>query len=234
MSDPHTRAEADDAGGPDPADVVAPHLPQAYPPAPDRTAAPPPAAPPAPAPAPPAPEAEPRAGHAPPSPAHHAPRAALPPPPETGPQPTWRPPAARPVPPAVSPERPAPTPEDARAFARSVGLFALLVLGAMLAGTLRLPWLVIAPVVAVAAIVVGVRALLAGRRLGSRGAMALLAVGLVLSTMFLVSSASTLVLWPVQVERQECLDRALTHGARDACEATYTENLNDLLDRVSG
>jgi hypothetical protein len=124
--------------------------------------------------------------------------------------------------------RPAPSPEVVAA-GRSVLTFGLLTIGVVLATGLPLPWQVLGMALCVVALVQGVRALRAVLRAGARRMLPAVTIGLSVCALFAVSSASVLATWPVQVARQECLERALTISARDACEAVYRQTLEDLV-----
>ncbi|MBZ2197703.1 hypothetical protein [Occultella gossypii] len=124
----------------------------------------------------------------------------------------------------AEPPRPAPTPEQLIEISRSVMFFGLLLLAAVLTSGLPIPWQVAAPVFAAGAIVVGLRTMGRIRRAGVRGMISVfLTGGMVLSALMLFSSVTLLSLWPAQVERQQCLDSALTIAAQDRCEQQFSE-----------
>jgi len=111
----------------------------------------------------------------------------------------------------------------------------LLVLAALVTGTLPLPMQAAALLFSVAAIVVGVRALRAVWRPGLRERLApVLLLGLVFASLLAISFSVMLALWPVQMERQECVSRALTLSARQACETRYQEALVERLEEMTG
>jgi len=143
--------------------------------------------------------------------------------------PVW-PPAGAPAPgqPPVTPERPAADPEGTARATSYTRLFAVLVLASVLVATLRLPWQVAALPFALAAVVVGVRALVVAVRARARGLAPLLAVGLVISLSWTLLLSVQLALWPAQQDKQECLERALTIGAKSACETQFEKDLDDL------
>lgn len=141
--------------------------------------------------------------------------------------PAWPPAGAPPQVPPVT-ERP---PADPEGTARATGytrLFAVLVLASVLVATLRLPWQAAALPFALAAVVVGVRALVVAVRARSRGLAPLLAVGLVIALSWTLLLGVQLALWPAQQDKQDCLEGALTIGARNACELQYEKDLDDL------
>ncbi|NCT89588.1 hypothetical protein GXB85_01270 [Cellulomonas sp. APG4] len=131
--------------------------------------------------------------------------------------------------------RPPVDPEAARAASRRVLHFGLLMLATLLTSTLPLPWQVATLVFAVLAFVVGVRALVQVWRSGLRGALvSVLAVGLAFAALLAASTAGLIALWPVQMERQECLQDALTISATEKCESDYRDALDALLERARG
>lgn len=135
----------------------------------------------------------------------------------------------------AQPPRPPVDPEAARAASRRVLHFGLLMLATLLTSTLPLPWQVATLGFAVLALVVGVRALVQVWRSGLRGALvSVLAVGLAFAAMLAASTAGLIALWPVQMERQECLQGALTISATERCESDYRDALDDLLERARG
>lgn len=118
--------------------------------------------------------------------------------------------------------RPEPDPAATRAAARQVLHFGLLLLAAVLASTLPLPWQVGALGFVVAAMVVGVRALARAWRAGVRGAVIpMLALGLFSAGLVALTVLSLLVVWPQQLARQECLATAVTISATERCEAEF-------------
>ena len=142
--------------------------------------------------------------------------------------PVW-PPAGAPSPAPAAPEPPLPADPEGTARATSLTrLFAVLVLASVLVATLRLPWQAAALPFALAAVVVGVRAIVVAVRARSRGLTPVLAVGLVISLSWTLVLSVQLALWPAQQAKQECLERALTIGARSACESQFEKDLDDL------
>lgn len=139
------------------------------------------------------------------------------------------------VPPAP-PRTGAPAPsEAARAARRQVLHFSLLLLASWLTASLPLPWEASGLAFAVAAVVVGIRALRTAVRAGLRDRLApVLAFGLTFAVLLVLSMAATLVFWPVQMERQECLSGALTISAREACETQFQQSLSEHLMRLTG
>lgn len=166
------------------------------------------------------------------------PPTATPPPP--APPPRDRPPTYRPVEPGRAPAGrrglppeppPEPTPEEVRAAVRPVRVVGLLSMVAFASSAfLPLPWQLAGLVLAVVAMVLGVRALRLVWSTGLRRALAApLVIAMAFSGLVLVSSSSVLATWPIQMRHQECLERALTVSARDACEAEYREAVESYL-----
>lgn len=125
--------------------------------------------------------------------------------------------------------------DTARAAARLVRHFVLLALAAMVTVPLPVPWQIASLGFAVTAVVVGVRALRVAWRPGLRAQLApLLIIGLSFTVLLAVLMSATVALWPVQLERQACLNRALTVGARTACERAYEEAVVERVDELTG
>lgn len=161
------------------------------------------------------------------------------------PRPPAQPPAQPPAKPRVKqpakprvkppvPTPPAPPPLDeatARAVARLVSTFVLLILASLATAALPLPWRLGSLTFTLAGLVVGVLALRRARRSGVRDQLSLVVVfGIAFSVLTGLSMAGTLILWPVEMARQECLDRAVTIGARAACETAYEDAVQSRLD----
>ncbi|MBC7290811.1 MAG: hypothetical protein H5T83_05685 [Actinotalea sp.] len=164
-----------------------------------------------------------------------APSAERPPPAAPGPAPGQDLPAerygrgaARPT-----PQRP---PEDPAAYAalRSrLGLFVLLLAASLVVLMLPLPFQAASVVFSVWAVVVGIRAVVGAWRAGIRRAAVPLAAGLVgVALWSTLSMGVQLALWPVLVERQDCLRSALTTSAREACEERYQQQVQERLSRL--
>lgn len=125
-------------------------------------------------------------------------------------------------------------PQTARTAQRLVLHFVLLVLAALITATLPLPLQAAALLFAVAAVVVGLRALRVVWRPGLRERLApVLLLGLSFAALLIVSLSVMLALWQVQVERQECLARALTIGAREDCEVQFQDSIERRLEELT-
>lgn len=135
------------------------------------------------------------------------------------------------------PQQPQPPqrPEDPAAYEalrKRLGLFLLLLVASLLVLSLPLPFQVASVVFSAWAVVVGARAVVAAWRGGIRRAAVPLAAGLVGIAMWMTLSAGLqLALWPVLLERQDCLREALTTSAREACEDDYQQAVEE---RLSG
>lgn len=113
--------------------------------------------------------------------------------------------------------------------------FALLLLGAELTRTLTFPWRTAGVVFAAAAVVQGVRALLAGR-LARRAepdvpagtGPVLLAVGVAAASMLLVWHVVLIALTPVVTDQERCQGRALTRTAEQLCTDRLEQRVLDL------
>ncbi len=145
----------------------------------------------------------------------------------------WPPPA-----PVVGPVRPSapdsapPDPELAARALRLTRLFGVLVVSSVLVATLPLPWQASALVFALAALVVGVWALVVSSRARSRGVTPMIGVGVVIALSWSLLLAVQLAVWPVSQAKQECLQGALTITAKNACNAQYLKDLDDLRDSL--
>jgi hypothetical protein len=154
-----------------------------------------------------------------------------PPHPAPGPHPP-RPP--HPGPAAPGPAAPAPDPETLVRIGRLVRHFGIWLVAGVLVTLLPLPWRVASIAFLVGAVVTGVRALRTVLRSPLRGGLpAMLAAGLLVTAMVLVGSLGSLATWPVDAERQACLDGALTRTAQQACERDYEDGLADLTERLT-
>ena len=144
--------------------------------------------------------------------------------------PSWPPPMPRPQAPGApaAPERQPPDPEAFAHATRLTRLFGVLVLGSVLVATLPLPWQAAGLLFAVGAVVVGIRGLIIAGRARTRGLVPLLSVGLVIALSWTLILGVQLALWPVQQDKQECLEGALTISATTACETQYEKDLDDL------
>lgn len=164
-----------------------------------------------------APKSRPGGGQSPPGPAH-GPRL---PHRTTGRAPSSSPPRS---------QEPGPdlTPEQVQALARRTSSFALCTVAGLAASALPLPWGVLGGALSLVAVVLGVRTLVAAWRTSLRRRLApVLFVGLTIASLYTVSSFAVVATWPIQVARQDCMERALTISARQACEAEFRAAIED-------
>jgi hypothetical protein len=130
---------------------------------------------------------------------------------------------------------PEPEPEGARRATRGALTFGLLMLAVVLVSAFRFPWRTAALAVAVVAIVVGVRALVAARRARVRGALVpVLGVGVGLATVIALQTVGTLAAWQVEADYQRCLDGAITLGAQERCETDRVQSIEGWVSGVTG
>ena len=145
-------------------------------------------------------------------------------------------PPRAPVPPGgARPPRPQ-RPVDEAGVARARRLartFAVLVLGGVLTGMFPVPWSGVSFAFAIAAIVVGVRAFVVAVRAHARGSLpVLLGVATATALGWLVVSLATILLWPAQIEHQDCLAGALTQTARQQCDVEFEQGVKDMQQRI--
>ena len=108
--------------------------------------------------------------------------------------------------------------------------FGLLALAAVLATSLPLPWGLAGLVFTLAALVVGVMALVATVVAGLRAPpIVVLSVGLALVGVLLLLQVVQVVFWPVTVAAQQCREAAITSQAQEACEAQQRDRTIDQL-----
>ncbi|WP_127571434.1 hypothetical protein [Georgenia faecalis] len=126
--------------------------------------------------------------------------------------------------------RPQPTPEQARAATRPVMWFSLVLLTAVVVPMMGVRWPLplVSGALALAALVVGVYALVRVWRAGVRGAIVpTLAISLVLAAYLLVSAVVQAAMWPAYAAYADCTDRALTVQAERACRAELEDAVTD-------
>jgi hypothetical protein len=178
--------------------------------------------------APPRPDAPPRPGPGDPPPS--APGSGPPRPDRETPPPL--PPQGPTPPPRPTPEPEPVDPETARLATRRVLHFGLLLLLVIVLSALPFPWQMASLAVAVAAVVGGVRALVAAWRARVRGALVpALAIGVGLAVLLTFQLLAVLVTWDVAMEHQRCLDGAITVAAEERCE---TARIQGIQSQVNG
>ncbi len=110
--------------------------------------------------------------------------------------------------------------------------FGLLLLAVIVVSTMPFPWQAVSLALALGAIVVGVRALVAVWRARVRGALVpALGIGVGLSAMLALQMVSTLVTWDVALAHQQCLDGAITVSAEKRCDVERTHALEEKFAR---
>ncbi|MDM7990611.1 hypothetical protein [Arthrobacter sp. zg-Y877] len=115
-----------------------------------------------------------------------------------------------------------PGPEQKRNAVQYVRVFWLLVAAMLLSSNLVLPWKLFPLALGVAALVVGVIALvkLARRRMGPAMPI-LVSVGLLVAALTTLGLAGMVLLWDETAAYETCMRSALTLDGVDACEAEY-------------
>jgi len=105
-------------------------------------------------------------------------------------------------------------------------LFVVMMFASLVVASVRLPFGLAAGVFSLLAAVVGARLWWLARALPGLGALRIAVLfGMVFALLGLLSSASGLLLLRESVARQECLERALTVQAEQACEVEFTESI---------
>jgi hypothetical protein len=125
------------------------------------------------------------------------------------------------MPPRPAPRTP-PTPEQTRAATRPAMWFSLLLLLALVLPLtdLRWPLPLVSGALALAAVVLGVYALVRVVRARVRGAIRpVLVLSLLLAVYLVVTSVVQALLWPAYEQYSDCRDRALTLQAERTCVA---------------
>lgn len=140
-------------------------------------------------------------------------------------------PAARPGKP--SGHTPQPSEKETAATRTLLRVFMLLLLGALLGSSFPLPWKVLGLVFSLAALTVGILALVS---LVRQKAPAMLristTVGLVASLFLTLGTGAAILLWPITERYEQCMATALTSKAQRQCEEDL-RNLGGLLETRS-
>lgn len=124
--------------------------------------------------------------------------------------------------------------EQLKELGRSLSWFAGAMLLTFLFSQLPLPYAAAAPVLGIATIVLGVRAIVRSRRISTRNLLTPMALmGIALAFMLTLTGASRIVLWPIEMHKQECLQLAITDTARSECIHQYNEALQERLDSLT-
>lgn len=126
-----------------------------------------------------------------------------------------------------------PTPpsfEDLKQASGATFRFGAILILTLLSSQLPLPYTLVSPVLVVVAVVYGIIALRRSWAISPRNLMTpMLVVGIIMSLMISLSVVSKIALWPVEMERQECVKYALTNTAQAECEANYEQAVDDRL-----
>ena len=119
---------------------------------------------------------------------------------------------------------------------RHVQLFALLMFALVVVWSLSLPWALAGIAFAVAAAWAGVVSLVDLARLRRAGQPGrgtwLVAAGLGLTAVLLLSLISRAIYYPIIAERERCLAGALTDTAAQACQEHAQDRIDNLLSRL--
>ncbi|WP_146362550.1 hypothetical protein [Arthrobacter yangruifuii] len=118
--------------------------------------------------------------------------------------------------------RPAPTEEQKRSAVQFVRIFWLLLAAMLLSTGLVLPWKLFPLVLGIAALVIGIIALVkvARRRTGALMPV-LISLGLVVTFLTTLGLAGMVLLWDETATYEACMQSALTLSGVDECEADY-------------
>lgn len=102
----------------------------------------------------------------------------------------------------------------------------VLLVGALLATTLFLPWKLLAVALGLAAVVVGTITLVKMIRCGLPVALRVATVfGIVAAFMLTLLSGAQVLTWPFTQAYEQCMGRALTETAKEECLLDYQESL---------
>ncbi|MCQ1950938.1 MULTISPECIES: hypothetical protein [Arthrobacter] len=124
--------------------------------------------------------------------------------------------------PAPDSRHPAPSDEQKRNAFQYVVLFWLLMFATLLSSNLVLPWKLIPLALGIAALVVGIIAVikLARRRMGPLMPI-LVSLSLVITALTTLGLAGMTLLWDETMTYESCMRSALTLDGVEACEAEY-------------
>lgn len=127
-----------------------------------------------------------------------------------------------------------PTDEELKSAKTIIRLFVYSIILALLASYLELPWKVAAPVLGIAALVLGIVGLVKAVRCGFPRLLRVgLAMGLGAALVLTVSTGALVALWPVTAEYETCTSQALTVRAENQCEQTYQDKLQELSEPLT-
>lgn len=132
--------------------------------------------------------------------------------------------------PSARPERPSPSAEQTAATSTLLRVFMLLLLAALIGANFPLPWKLLGLVFGLAALTVGLLALVDLVRHGAPVLLRMsLTVGLVTSLFLVLGTGAAVLLWPLTARYESCMATALTTQAERQCEEDL-RNLGGLLD----
>jgi len=133
-----------------------------------------------------------------------------------------------PKPPKEDPKPP--SLEELKAASGATFRFGALLILSLLSTQLPLPYTLAAPVLIIISIVYGIRALRRSWAISPRNLMTpMLIAGIAMALMMSVTVASKFALWPIEMERQECVQYAITNSAEAECEANYQKAVEERL-----
>ncbi len=123
--------------------------------------------------------------------------------------------------------------EELKAASKTSFTFGSLLIFALLATQLPLPYTLVAVLFIAAALVYGVRALRRSWAISPRNMMTpMLAMGIVMALLMSVTLLSKFAMWPVEMEHQECMRYAITNSAKDECTAAYQKAVEERLNSL--
>ena len=123
--------------------------------------------------------------------------------------------------------------EELKAASGETFRFGALLILSLLSTQLPLPYTLAAPVLIIISIVYGIRALRRSWAISPRNLMTpMLIAGIAMALMMSVTVASKFALWPIEMERQECVQYAITNSAKAECEANYQKAVEERLSSL--
>lgn len=137
-------------------------------------------------------------------------------------------PAARPAKP--SQQSPPPSEKEIASTRTLLRAFILLLLGALLGSNFPLPWKVLGLVFALAALTVGIIAMVGVVRQKAPALVRMsTTIGLIAALMLTIGTGAAIALWPITERYEQCMATALTSKAQQQCEDDL-RNLSGLLE----
>ncbi|WP_066464375.1 hypothetical protein [Sanguibacter suarezii] len=124
--------------------------------------------------------------------------------------------------------RPPVDPDAARLATRSVMHFGLLMLATLLTSTIALPWRLVSVAIGLLALVVGIRALRRIWRAGLRGFLVVaMSAGVIMTFALALTTLAVIPVWQIEMDRQSCLNQAITLSATSTCESDYQRAITE-------